>query len=54
MRDIRKRLYKIEKRLHIGEKACVISWFPDDSGIEKKIQVGLDQYDKFIKYCEKY
>ena len=36
MRDIGRRLHKIEKRLYIGEKTCVISWFPEDNGIEKK------------------
>ena len=43
MRDIRKCLHTIEKRLHIGEKVCVIN------GIEKKIEVSADEYDKFIK-----
>ena len=49
MRDIRKRLDSVEKRLHIGEKAHVISWFPDDNGVEKKIEVGADEHGEFVK-----
>ncbi len=49
MRDINRRLDRVEKQLCVGGKPPGIFKYTDDNGVEQKIEMSVHEFEELLK-----